>query len=427
MGEKGKKVLILGNGFDLAHGLPTKYIDFLKCCKLVEGIYEDASHPLRYYERRLDVGDVRQEIVEALRRTDSTKDVVNVTMQCGNNVTFVKGIDDAYITEIHHCLQYNVWYEYFGVINHKKMMNGENWIDFESEIRYIIQSIDEKATNLSLTCGELFRLFRKDKMQDSQKNTIFMKCLLVHFTTFDLLHNTYIKFGDTVNVLRERCFKDLERLIRALELYCAYFVERIPVERKIKEISEIRPDYVINFNYTNTYERVYDFEHVFHIHGNCDCDRDASENNMVLGIDEYWSEQQRDKHTNFTVFKKFSQRISKKTGIENYKYINEIKNIYEANKNVSFDGSDKGETDSNGVSFVYIFGHSLDVTDKDILKDFLGSEATVVTVYCKDKGTEGELIANIIQIIGEKRLLEKVNQIPSKLRFVTLKDVGEGG
>ena len=26
---RGKKILLIGNGFDLAHGLPTKYTDFL--------------------------------------------------------------------------------------------------------------------------------------------------------------------------------------------------------------------------------------------------------------------------------------------------------------------------------------------------------------------------------------------------------------
>ncbi len=70
------------------------------------------------------------------------------------------------------------------------------------------------------------------------------------------------------------------------------------------------------------------------------------------------------------------------------------------------------------MSEVFIFGHSLDVTDKDILHDYLESEATSVTIYCKDEETEGEYIANVIKIIGEKRLLEKVNQYPPKFRFV---------
>lgn len=64
------------------------------------------------------------------------------------------------------------------------------------------------------------------------------------------------------------------------------------------------------------------------------------------------------------------------------------------------------------------FGHSLDVTDKDILSSFIGDEATAVTVYCRDKGTEGELIANTIKLIGEETLIHKANSLPPKLNYV---------
>lgn len=30
-------ILVIGNGFDVAHGLPTKYGDFLEFCELLRG------------------------------------------------------------------------------------------------------------------------------------------------------------------------------------------------------------------------------------------------------------------------------------------------------------------------------------------------------------------------------------------------------
>lgn len=45
-GERIMNILIIGNGFDLAHGLPTKYGDFLDFCQKARRIYtyrEDAS------------------------------------------------------------------------------------------------------------------------------------------------------------------------------------------------------------------------------------------------------------------------------------------------------------------------------------------------------------------------------------------------
>lgn len=39
-------------------------------------------------------------------------------------------------------------------------------------------------------------------------------------------------------------------------------------------------------------------------------------------------------------------------------------------------------------------------------------------MYCYDKGTEGELIANTIKLIGEELLLKKVNNVPPKINYV---------
>lgn len=35
------KVLVIGNGFDLEHGLPTKYKDFLDFIKIINNIFEN--------------------------------------------------------------------------------------------------------------------------------------------------------------------------------------------------------------------------------------------------------------------------------------------------------------------------------------------------------------------------------------------------
>lgn len=199
-------------------------------------------------------------------------------------------------------------------------------------------------------------------------------------------------------------YNDLNDIISALEIYLSEFVEKLIKPDKLDLINQIAPDCIINFNYTHTYQNVYCdgyCEDVFHIHG----ELNHEPNNMVLGIDEYWSKKERNKHTNFTVFKKFAQRIQKDVGIENYNWFDEI--LYDYKKRSDF-------------ANVYIFGHSLDVTDKDILRDYLKSAATEVTIYCIDNETEGEYIANLIKIMGEKRLLEKVNQNPPKLKFVIL-------
>ena len=67
-------------------------------------------------------------------------------------------------------------------------------------------------------------------------------------------------------------------------MYLIAFVEKIPIDKKIPEMVDLTPDYVITFNYTNTYETLYKKGEVYHIHGKTDVTRSAEENDMVLGM-----------------------------------------------------------------------------------------------------------------------------------------------
>ena len=415
MGTKGKKVLILGNGFDLAHGLPTRYSDFLEFCSRLEVIFTyrvDGKYEDIYKVNFLDGWKISDSIKDMLYVAFKERDIKKTFNDNGIKQTSIFAINKS-VQEIHDCLTKNIWYDYLNSLYKENKMKGENWIDFESEVRYIIHIVDQNATRLSQAFDEVAYKMDCDLLDDEKWDCFCNK-----------LNNNWMKitgktenYRNSIKDFREKSFTDLERLTRALELYLSCFVEKLDVDIRIKEITDINPDYIISFNYTNTYERLYKNKDVFHIHGRCIGDRVSEQNNMVLGIDEYWSEDERDCHTNFTIFKKFAQRIRKKTGIDNYKYLNDINRIYASDGKHWTGNVDTSTTHTDGTTFVYIFGHSLDVTDKDILVDYLNNEATAVTVYCKDKGTEGELIANVIQIIGEKRLLEKANQAPTKIEF----------
>ena len=56
--------------------------------------------------------------------------------------------------------------------------------------------------------------------------------------------------------------------------------------------------------------------HPHNIHGCAKTERPAKENNMVLGVNEYWEGDDKNTHTNFNLYKKFVQRIIKETGID---------------------------------------------------------------------------------------------------------------
>lgn len=402
MNNKGKTILILGNGFDLAHSLPTRYADFLKFCQMTMKIwdidYQGFSDFSFFQENYIDKWEIDESIRLSIKEAFINRRIIKERLTTSNST----------LNEIHDLLNENIWYRYFSLILRNKTIKGENWIDFESEIRFVIEKIDR----MSLSLMDSWKKIKND----DPKIKFFCNLLGDKFNIGKKI---------TIRTLRETAFIDLENLTRALELYLSVFVENITVTKKIPEIGSLNPDYVINFNYTNTYERLHNKGTVYHIHGKAEADRLAADNNMVLGIDEYWSKNEQSERTDFVIFKKFAQRIQKHTGNESYKYLNEIRELFKAeSEESSWTGSvNTSKYQPDGISYVYVFGHSLDITDKDILSSFIGDEATAVTVYCYDKGTEGELIANTIKLIGEETLINKANSLPQKLNYIIQKSV----
>jgi len=412
MANKGKTILILGNGFDLAHALPTKYSHFLDFCQRVECIWTyglgKVNQKSAFRSTWIDNWETNELISSAIEETFGKRQITQ------NDVVIS---DNLELSDIHNLLDDNIWYEYFKELNKTNCMKGENWIDFESEIRFIIWEIDQ--TSLSLT--DLWKDVVKKAIGSAGNPKLDKFKEKLNFDKYIQKKGWSADRQITIKDFREKTFEDLERITRALELYLVAFVEKIPISEKIPEISNLTPDYVINFNYTDTYQRIYKKGKVYHIHGKADAKHSAEDNDMVLGIDEYWSEDKRDERTNFTIFKKFAQRIQKHTGNESYKYLEEIRKLFKSRGNNWSGNVDVSKDHPDGVSYIYVFGHSLDVTDKDILSSFIGDDSTSVIVYCRDKGAEGELIANTIKLIGEKLLLNKSNHVPTKLDYVIQK------
>lgn len=419
MDKRGKTILILGNGFDLAHDLPTKYSHFLEFCRRVVKIWtwrlDAREYAISSFEKQWIENWVTDESIVTAIVTAFENRVIMFDVQDAPKVKS----DNLELSEIHNLLDDNVWYNYFIELYTSNQMKGENWIDFESEIRFIIKAVDEKTLSLTNYWDDVIT-YNIRASRDSKIDRFYKELKFIKYKQKKGLPEEYFP---TVKDFREKAFEDLTRLTRALEIYLTAFVEKIPIEKmkRIPEIEDLNPDYVINFNYTNTYQKVYKKE-AYHIHGKADVDHSVEDNNMVLGIDEYWTGNEQDEKTNFTIFKKFAQRIQKHTGNESYRYLEEIQSQFAVKRNVWSDFVDKTRNHPEGVSYVYVFGHSLDVTDKDILSGFIGDDATSVTIYCMDKGTEGELIANTIRLITEEKLLKKVNHVPTKLRYVIQKN-----
>lgn len=454
---------MIGNGFDLAHGLPTKYTDFLFFCSVVKKIIKDNEiekkipKDTKSYKEWLDNNESM-----IFKRIDSKIYMINCTSikykpskrdkEVFQNMldnffkkTFLeKGVEQKIIKEILYLIFDNFWIDYFLQCD---MHGDENWIDFESEISNVIKSIDNDIKNELTKC----------KLEDKIKGI-----------SNKFLNKRYIEWisKKSYKELRNVVLNDLDRLIRALEIYLAGYVEKLdynivspdieliinnnrieklvsktkgrriirfqdgtkttPVEKEL-EINYI-PYKIISFNYTNTYMNIYNSyqeklleEDIDYIHGKADINNTIQSNNMVLGIDEYLSDDEKDKNVEFIAFKKFYQRIYKETGCEYRKWINDIrdywKNTTEGSKKEIRENISNSDFSNKKIHRVYIFGHSLDVTDRDILRDLILNDNVYTTIFYLNKDVMGQQIANLVKVIGQDELIKRTGGSTKTIEF----------
>lgn len=114
-------ILIIGNGFDLAHKLPTKYTDFLDFLENVRILKEEMPQNLEQLSDKID-----ENLRQYLFNSNSSRLDINSKHQ-------------NYITEMYELSKDNLWITWF---NQERKLNktlGKYWIDFEAEISKVIQ------------------------------------------------------------------------------------------------------------------------------------------------------------------------------------------------------------------------------------------------------------------------------------------------
>lgn len=365
-------ILILGNGFDLAHGLPTTYKDFLDFTDAFEDFTKRNSS--NYYPPK------GKEMFLPYLTT-----LVNKNMSIYN--------------ELRALIQDNVWLKHFNAVYESRKRDGKDgWIDFESEISSAIQALD----GAMVTVGGYLRS-GKDRGRMEPYQFEALKYLIGHES---LKFNSIFFNLVSLSEYREQFLKDLNRLTRCLEIYLSDYVNNLPVSKRLPDIDELKIDKVLSFNYTNTYERIYgknkpNIEYEY-IHGKAEISHDVDSCNLVLGIDEYLIGEERNSNTEFIQFKKFFQRIYKKTGCKYTDWINGYLARLNDTKRNKFNTAIE---DFN----IYIFGHSLDITDKDILSELIQTKYARTKIFHFNQNALGSQIANLVKVIGQDNLISMVH------------------
>lgn len=370
-------ILVIGNGFDLAHGLPTRYDDFLN---FVEDFIE-----------------------------------YKVTNECNMRfLDYFKSLNETNINlydQIDGLIEDNRWLNYFLTLRENKvLLNKLTWIDFESEISKVIKTFDEYRNKLISE-----KVFENEQMRIDEHS-------------FDVLHYILEKKEKIIQIdcllslenireLKEELITDLNRLIRCLEIYLDDYVRKNYFDKlqKIKFIEALKIDKILTFNYTNTYEHVYGKSNINfdYIHGKADIKHNLNSCNLVLGIDEYLGENEKNSNIEFIQFKKFFQRIYKGTGCLYKDWI-------------KFYTEQKGKTPKIPHELnLYFIGHSLDVTDKDILKELILFDEANTTIYYHNQEALGRMIANLVKVIGEDELIRRTGGSNACIKFVQQPNCGD--
>lgn len=334
-------LLITGNGFDLEHNLKTKYTHFLNIFPEKEVISKRKLSPQK-----------------------------------------IKLNGNEYFPSNNRLLSL-LLYKY-----HNKLLQNYNWIDIETELKNIINLIEKIDTNHFIN-KEYFpnREYSKEdykKLKEilDEANTIYPNEFIHDFipiyeNAYDCIYYNKYSHNEILNTLE----KNLDELINMLKDYLTEEVRKLSTDSCSKDILDIdyKITHVLNFNYTDTFRQLYsdiDNNKIDFIHGS------LNRNNLVLGINETLTEDMQNKVVNTVYFKKYFQRIYKKT---DYKYIDWL----------------------NHVEFntVYIHGHSLDESDKEILEKIINSvlkkDTSTVKIFYYDEKHYRQEVTNLIRVLGK--------------------------
>ena len=370
-------VLLLGNGFDLYHDLPTRYSNFVNTVNFLKEDYTDEMNTIGTVFNNPKLHSADSEI----RKCYEKHSLIYSTFP----------LDKDLIEYLRKSAKNNFWFEYMSKIAERI----DTWIDFEKEIEKVIIAFENffkknygksiRFENISECDRRIINIFNffYSKIEDGMivnGNQIRWEVKGDFLSTNTLSNTSTINKEKIISFI----YDQLIELSCMLKAYLRCFVEcmlgkikRGDLEHRCKKISSA--SHVFTLNYTSTFEMLYASRRdvsIYHIHGQVGGD-------IVLGLNSNDFDELDKLNTDFLCFKKYYQRVYFKTDSE---YIAAIKrpDIF----------------DNYSTIDLSVIGHSLDASDKEIITT-LFERADKITVYCHNREIIGDYIKNLVTIYGK--------------------------
>jgi len=377
------KLLLLGNGFDLNHKFPTSYIDFLNT---VNYLIDADKSTIATIEDVFGNEDLQE-------KCKNIKDAYEVHARVYDEISLEKEEIEQMVEKARN----NYWFKYLS----ESIAEKQTWIDFEKEIVRVLEAFENFFESESFRWSNKQIIFDFSDYKNSE-NKVIIKSFPFFFekkeyetgfkTDIIELSEHYleekIKGSGTLHLCQDKIAADLYESLRELadllKQYLRLFVD-IPI-RKYADM-EIKPrfasltsaDQVYSLNYTSTYEVLYRPNIVEHIHGN-------TNENIVLGVNPDDKDEVHSLDTTFLQFKKYFQRTFYSTDVDF------LRKVHRQVCVKTMEGND-----------LFVVGHSLDVTDKDII-NLVFEVADRIYVFYHDKTAVKNHIKNLVEIYGKEGL-----------------------
>lgn len=286
----------------------------------------------------------------------------------------------------------------------KKTNNKKGWIDFENEIKNIIVSVSEFPSMLI----KKIDIYGKEVnyLLNSNKQDAFTPFLLYAIDQKNYYFpNYYQKILKDKDILLfySIVHDEIVALINLFKEYIAWIeINYMDDLNAINPFITMSISNILTFNYTDTYREIYnsiknnylDERDVCWVHGRIFEDG-SGDIVMGSGSDYYDS-----KYENFLDLFKFYQK---------YKYRTDIRYLRWPESFLA----------DRSYDTIYIFGHSLDPTDAEILQPFLLSESNI-KIYYRDENEKYRFEKNLLAILGKELFMKKLSGEYANIEFVEI-------
>lgn len=337
---------MLGNGFDLYHNLLSHYNDFMIIAE-----YLSKKYSVIYYDR-FNETNIYLELHDLSINNAQIREKLLTYEEAYKEAKIDKDEYVSFLEKLHS----NCWFKHFLDIK-----NRNGWVALENQVSEALREF--RQSNPSGVKRFLGAIKEKNNYTDA---------------AFKYVKNYSLNKEENVDYI----FEEYEQFIEILRQYLKIFVDNVLPQISNQYVSYNsyfkNNDYVLTFNYTNTYAELYDSKtDIIHVHGKLD-------GAIVLGVnsDEYDDAGIDD--CKFIKYKKYYQRITKRTLDDLmvlFTYINST-------------------TEQKSLSIV---GHSLDVSDGDILT-IIFDMFDIIKIYFHDNSALDSYVKNLKLIFGAKEL-----------------------